>query len=106
MAGYSRERRTSSHAAPWVDTQRLSDADTGIYETVATLAFSGRPADRASIAEASGMDDSALDKALAELTSLGVLVLTVSGSDAGPAYRIARRDWSSNPDEPAGHPLS
>jgi hypothetical protein len=87
-----------------VDTQSLTDADTFIYEAVATLGFSGRPADRASIAEASGMDDSALDEALAELTSRGVL--TVSDADRGPEYSIARRDWSSNPDELAGHPLS
>jgi hypothetical protein len=104
MTGYSGERRTSSRAAPWVDTQSLSDADTFIYEAVATLGFSGHPADRDSIAEASGMDDSALDEALAELTSRGVL--TVSDADRGSEYSIARRDWSSNPDELAGHPLS
>lgn len=104
MAGYSGERRTSSPAAPWVDTQSLTDADTLIYEAVATLGFSGRPADRAGIAAASGMDDSALDKALAELTSRGVLA--VSDADRGSEYSIARRDWSSNPDELAGHLLS
>lgn len=104
MTEYSRERRTSSDAAPWVDTQSLSDADTFIYETVATLGFSGRPADRAGIAEACGMDDSALDSTLAQLTSRGVF--TFSDADGGPEYRIARRDWSSNPDELAGHLLS
>jgi hypothetical protein len=104
MTGYTRERRTSSPPAPWVDTQSLSDADTYIYEAVATLGFSGRRADRSSIAEASGMEDNALDRALAELTSLGVL--TVSDADEGSEYNIARRDWSSNPDELAGHPFS
>jgi hypothetical protein len=104
MTEYSGDRRTSSDAAPWVDTQSLSDADTFIYEAVATLGFSGRPADRAGIAAASGMDDSALDNTLAKLTSRGVL--TVSDADGGPEYSIARRDWSSNPDELAGHLLS
>ncbi|HTX81623.1 MAG TPA: hypothetical protein VME44_05560 [Streptosporangiaceae bacterium] len=104
MTDYSGERRTSSDAAPWVDAQSLSDADTFIYETVATLGFFGRPADRAGIAEASRMDDSSLDSTLAELTSRGVLA--VSDADGGPAYSIARRDWSSNPDELAGHLLS
>jgi hypothetical protein len=104
MTDYSGERRTSPDAAPWVDTQSLSDADTFIYEAVATLGFSGRPADRAGIAEASGVDDSSLDNTLAELTSRGVF--TVSDGDSGPEYRIARRDWSSNPDELAGHLLS
>jgi hypothetical protein len=104
MTDYSGERRTSPDAAPWVDTQSLTDADTLIYEAVATLGFSGRHADRAGIAAASRMDDNALDKTLAELTSRGVL--TVSDADRGSEYSIARRDWSSNPDELAGHLLS
>jgi hypothetical protein len=104
MTDYPGERRTSLHAAPWVDAQSLSDADTFLYEAVATLGFSGRRADRTSIAEASGMDDSALDQALAELTSRGVLA--VSDTAGGSEYSIARRDWSSNPDELAGHPMS
>jgi hypothetical protein len=104
MTDYPGERRTSSHAAPWVDTQSLSDADTYIYETVATLGFSGHRVDRTSISEASGMEDSELDKELDELTSRGVL--TVSDADGAPEYSIARRDWSANPDERAGHLLS
>jgi hypothetical protein len=104
MTNYSGERRNSPDAAPWVDAQSLSDADTFIYEAVATLGFSGHRADRTSIAEASRMDDSELEKELSELTSRGVLA--VSDTDGEIEYRIARRDWSSNPDELAGHLLS
>jgi len=103
MTEYPGERRTSSHAAPWVDAQTLSDTDTYIYEAVATLGFSGHRADRTSIAAASGMDDSEVEKELFGLTSRGVLA--VSDVDGEIEYTIARRDWSSNPDELAGHLL-
>ena len=104
MSSNSRKARTRTQPAPWVDSQSLSHSDSDIYETVATLEYSGHPADRKAIAAATGFEDAALDKALDDLTSRGVLAVEKEGGQ--PRYVLARRDWSAMPDEPVGHPMS
>jgi hypothetical protein len=88
---------------PYVDTQSLSDADTYVYEAVATLEYSGRRPSREAIAAAASLDEDALSRILAELTEQGAL--TVSGFGGEAVYEPARRDWSTRPQQAAGHPL-
>ena len=74
---------SDSPSQPHVDTQRLSDTDTYVYEAVATLEYTGRKPSREAIAAAADLDDDELDAALAELTRQGVLTTT---GDGEPAY--------------------
>ena len=87
---------------PHVDTQRLTDTGTYVYEAVATLEYTGRKPSREAIAAAADIDDAELDGALAELTRQGVLTTT---ADDEAAYVPARRDWSTQPGKAAGHPM-
>jgi len=95
---------TDRSRPPHVDTQTLSNTGTYVYEAVATLEYSGHQPSREAIAAAAGLDDDQLDQALGELTSQGLL--TVSQTDGQFVYEPARRDWSTRPDQAAGHPLS
>jgi hypothetical protein len=88
---------------PYVDTQSLSDADTYVYEAVATLEYSGHRPSREAIAAAASLDDDVLSRILAELTGQGAL--TVSGFGGEAVYEPARRDWSTRPQQAEGHPL-
>ena len=47
-----------------MDTQSLTDIDTYVYETIATLEYTGRPATRSQIAGVTDVDDQALDESL------------------------------------------
>jgi hypothetical protein len=89
---------------PHVDTQTLSNTDTYVYEAVATLEYSGHQPSREAIAAVASLDDDQLDRVLSELTGHGLL--TVSQAGGQPVYEPARRDWSTRPDQAAGHPLS
>jgi hypothetical protein len=95
---------SDSSGPPHVDTQRLSDTGTYVYEAVATLEYTGRKPSREAIAAAADMDDEELDGALAELTRQGVLTTTGEG-EATYVYVPARRDWSTQPGKAAGHPM-
>jgi hypothetical protein len=93
---------SDSAGPPHVDTQRLSDTGTYVYEAVATLEYTGRKPSREAIAAAADIDDEELDGALDELTRHGVLTTTSEGE---AAYVPARRDWSTQPGKAAGHPM-
>lgn len=102
--GRRREMPTADDPRPRIDTQTLSDADTYIYETVATLEYSGQLADRGTIASAAGLDDETVDKELFDLTARGLLM--VRNTAGALAYAPAHRDWSTMPDRASGHPMA
>jgi hypothetical protein len=85
---------------PYVDTMSLTDVDTYVYETIATLEYTGLPAGRSEIAAAAELDDQTLDAALAKLVARGML----NRRDAGgqPAFEPADRGWSAAPQHTQG----
>jgi hypothetical protein len=91
-------------AQPPVDAQTLTDEGLEIFEAVATLEYTGRRPSRSAIAAAAQRDQAPVDAALDEMTEHGVL--TKSEEDGEPVYVPARRDWSTQPDLAAGHPLA
>ena len=80
---------------PYVDPQRLTDEETGLYELVATFEYQGRPMTQEAISAATGLDGGTLAAMLRRLTEQNVLVRAGSGDQ--PAYSLARRDWSAAP---------
>ena len=68
-----------------LDTQSLTDIDTYVYETIATLEYTGRPATRSQIAAVTDLDDQALDESLGNLTSHGLVVRTETARTASRA---------------------
>jgi hypothetical protein len=86
---------------PLVDAQTLTDIDTHVFEAIATLEFTGRRPGRSAIGDAAQLDDAVLDHALAELTTSGLLTMTRDHGER--VYIPARRDWSTQPAEAAGH---
>jgi len=90
-------------AQPPVDAQTVSDTCLGIFEAVATLEYTGRSPSRSAIAAAAQLDKTVVDEALDEMTAHGLL--TKTDQDGEPVYIPARRDWSTQPDQAAGHPL-
>jgi hypothetical protein len=90
-------------SAPYVDTQSLTDSDTYVYETVATLEFTGRRPSRAEIAAATDLDDESIDATLDALTRQGLLTKSEDGGEA--VYVPAQRSWSTRPDQATGHLL-
>jgi len=83
-----------------MDTQSLTDVDTYVYETIATLEYTGRPATRSQIAAVTDLDDQALDESL---TSLADHHLIVSAKNRGePAFEPAQRGWSAAPERGRG----
>jgi hypothetical protein len=86
---------------PNVDAQSFTDLDTYIYEAVATLEYSGRPATRAQIAAATDLDDRTVSEVVAVLTEHGVLTPAASDERDEQAFELARRDWSAAPDTPS-----
>lgn len=91
---------TAGSDQPYVDPISLTDADTHIYEAIATLEYTGRPATRDEIAAAANRDDDALDQTLAELTRRGLLVQT--DADGQQVFAPAVRGWSTAPDQARG----
>jgi hypothetical protein len=88
---------------PPVDAQTVSDAGLEIFEAIATLEFTGHRASRPAIAAATRRDPVLVGETLDELTAYGLL--TVTDDDGEPAYVPARRDWSTQPGQAAGHPM-
>lgn len=84
------------------DTQGLTDTDTYLYETIATLEYTGRPATRSQIAAAADLDDQALDRALGKLTRRGLLTSTAVAGES--AFEPSDRGWSAAPDQAHGMP--
>jgi hypothetical protein len=90
-------------AKPPVDAQTVTDAGLDLYEAVATLEYTGRRPSRSAIAAAAQRDQTAVDAALDDMAEQGLL--TKSDEDGEPVYVPARRDWSTEPDQAAGHPI-
>jgi hypothetical protein len=91
---------TASGDPPHVDAQSLTDVDTYVYETVATLEYTGRPATRDQIAAVADIDDKALGEVLTELVRRGLLVRTDAGGV--PGFEPADRGWSTAPGQARG----
>jgi hypothetical protein len=91
-------------STPHVDTQSLSDTGTYLYETIATLEYAGQRPSRTVIASAGHLNDDELDRALSDLIAQGLL--TVTGGRDELVYGPARRSWSTQPGQAAGHPMS
>jgi len=91
-------------AQPSVDAQTVSDAGLEIFEAVATLEYTGRRASRPAIVTATRRDQAVVADLLDEMTAHGLLTVTIEGGE--PAYVPARRDWSTQPDHAAGHPMA
>jgi hypothetical protein len=91
---------SSDSEHPYVDTVSLTDSDTYVYETIATLEYTGRPATRSQIAAAAGLDEQALDDRLADLVRRGMLTRSDVGGE--PAFEPAERGWSAAPDQAQG----
>jgi len=88
---------------PPVDAQTLSDTGLEIFEAVATLEYTGRRPRRSAIAAATRRDQALVDEALDDMTARGLL--TKTEDDGELVYVPARRDWSTQPDQAAGHPM-
>jgi hypothetical protein len=78
-----------------------TDADSNVYETIATLEFTGRPATRSEIAEATGLDRGELDQVLSTLTEQGLLTRG-QNLDGEPAFAPSHRGWSTAPSKTRG----
>jgi hypothetical protein len=83
------------HQRPFVEPQRLTGEETGLYELVATFEYQGRPMTQGAIAEATGLDSGTVADMLERLTERNVLVRSDAGGET--AYALARRDWSAAP---------
>jgi hypothetical protein len=92
---------TANSGRARMDTQSLTDIDTYVYETIATLEYTGRPATRSQVAGVTDLDDQALDESLGNLTSHG-LVVRIDGRDGEPAFEPAQRGWSAAPEQGRG----
>jgi hypothetical protein len=90
-------------AKPPVDAQTVSDTGLEIFEAVATLEYAGRRPSRSAIISAARRDQGLVDAVLADMTAQGLL--TRDDEEGEPVYIPARRDWSTQPDQAAGHPM-
>jgi hypothetical protein len=88
---------------PPVDAQTVNDTELEIFEAIATLEFTSRRASRSVIAAATRRDQAVVDEALDDMTARGLLTMTGDSDD--PAFVPARRDWSTQPGQAAGHPM-
>ena len=91
-------------AQPPVDAQTVSDTGLEIFEAIATLEYTGRRASKPAIVAATRRDQDVVGEALDVMTSHGLLAVTEE--DGERAYVPARRDWSTQPDQAAGHPMA
>ncbi|HYK70322.1 MAG TPA: hypothetical protein VEV45_20420 [Streptosporangiaceae bacterium] len=88
---------------PPVDAQTVNDTGLEIFEAVATLEYTGRRPSRSAIAAAARRDQALVDETLKDMTARGLLTKTDEGGEG--VYVPARRDWSTQPDQAAGHPM-
>ena len=92
---------------PPVDAQTVSDTGLEIFEAIATIEYTGRRASRSAVVAATRRDQAVVSEALDEMTAHGLLTVTdEDGQDGEPAYVPARRDWSTQPSQAAGHPMA
>ncbi len=93
---------TADSGRAHLDTQSLTDVDTYIYETIATLEYTGRPLTRGQIAAVTDIDGTALDHALGNLVSHGLVNRAGNGPDGELAFVPAQRGWSAVPEQGRG----
>ncbi|HLX51381.1 MAG TPA: hypothetical protein VKS82_23900 [Streptosporangiaceae bacterium] len=79
----------------YVDAVSMSDEQAQVYEAIAALEYSGRPASRREIVHAAGLDGAAVDDALHALTECAAVIRRGSGEDA--EYEPANREWMVMP---------
>jgi hypothetical protein len=92
---------TSDSGRPYVDAQTLTNVDTYVYETIATLEYTGKPATRSQIAAVADLDDQVLDESLSSLVDRS-LIVQMDARDGEPAFEPAERGWSTAPDQAQG----
>ncbi len=85
------------------DAQTLTDTGLEIFEAIATLEYTGRRPSRSAITAAAQRDQALVDEALDDLIVHGLL--TKCDEEDEPVYVPARRDWSAQPGQAAGHPM-
>lgn len=88
---------------PYVEPMRLTDAESYVYEAIATLEYLGRPATRDEIATVADLSDSAINRILYGLTGERLIEErpAAAGSEDGPVYTIVHRAKTiAEPDEP------
>jgi hypothetical protein len=88
---------TADNAGAGKDIQSITDVDTYVYETIATLEYTGRPATRSEIAAAADLDDRTLDACLTTLVDHGLVVRAGDGPAGEPAFEPDDRGWSTAP---------
>jgi predicted transcriptional regulator len=93
---------TADSGRAHLDTQSLTDVDTYVYETIATLEYTGRPLTRGQIAAVTDIDDAALDEALGNLVRHGLVNRTDDGPGGEPGFVPAHRGWSAAPKQGRG----
>jgi hypothetical protein len=86
---------SSDEQRPYVDALSMSDEEAQVYEAIAALEYSGRPASRSEITHAAGLDGSAVDDALHALTERQAVIRRGSGDQA--EYEPASRAWTVLP---------
>ena len=95
--------RAGTVPPPQIDAQTITDTGLHVFEAIVTLEFTGRRPSRAAIADAARLDDAVLDEALAGMAEQGLLTVTRDHGEL--VYEPARRDWSTQPAQPVGHPM-
>jgi hypothetical protein len=85
---------------PYVEPLSLTDVHTDIYETIATLEYTGKAATRSEIVAATDLDEQTIDASLADLTDRGMLNSSNEGDE--PVFEPALRGWSAAPDQSQG----
>jgi DNA-binding IclR family transcriptional regulator len=82
---------------PYLDAQALNDVESGVYEAIATLEYSGKPVTTAQVADVTGLDGQTVGTILQALAEHGVLVPSGESEGDEEALGLARRDWSATP---------
>lgn len=89
---------TAGDGRPYAGALSLTEADVYLYETIATLEYTGHPVTRQEVAQVADMAGDRIDRRLGVLTRAGLLVRTEWEGET--AYEPARRDWSAAPERP------
>jgi hypothetical protein len=86
---------SSDRGRPYVDALSMSAEEAQVYEAIAALEYSGRPASRWEIASAAALDGVTVDDALHALTERQAVIRRGSGDHA--EYEPASRAWTVMP---------
>jgi DNA-binding IclR family transcriptional regulator len=86
---------SSDEQRRYVDALSMSAAEAQVYEAIAALEYSGRPASGAEIAHAVDLDQSTVTEALHTLTEREAVIRRGTGDEA--EYEPASRAWTVMP---------